>query len=58
MTTAEKKERFELCLELYGRMIKNDMYQTSNTGVKTLIEHGKLMLQAAATKTNKRSTSP
>ena len=34
--TAKKKERFELCLELYGRNIKNDMYQTSNAGVKSL----------------------
>ena len=32
-STAKKKERFELCLELYGRNIKNDMYQTSNAGV-------------------------
>ena len=46
-STAKKKERFELCLELYGRNIKNDMYQTSNAGVKTLTEHGELMLQTA-----------
>ena len=46
-TAAKKKERFELCLELYGRNIKNDMYQTSNSGVKTLTEHGELMLRTA-----------
>ena len=34
-TAAKKKERFELCLELYGRQIKNDMYQTNNAGVKS-----------------------
>ena len=46
-TAAKKKERFELCLELYGRNIKNDMYQTNNAGVKTLTEHGELMLRTA-----------
>ena len=45
--TAKKKERFELCLELYGRNIKDGMDQTSNAGVKTLTEHGELMLQTA-----------
>ena len=33
-TAAKKKERFELCLELYGRQIKNDMYGISHGAVE------------------------
>ena len=46
-TAARKKERFDLLLELYGRQIRNDMYQTNNAGTKTLTEHGELMLKTA-----------